>query len=126
MSLKLDWNKLKQVQKYLLEDKQMTKNTDIVFVVILKDGSATRSVTKFKNFLGFCWAISEKGGRNIYTLVVQDKEGRILYRHKRLTAGNEEVPSGGNYNIFSNWRTLTQKQKDCYIELLIAQIHSHE
>jgi len=126
MNIRLDWGKIRAVQQRLTELPTLTAETEIVFVMIMSDGKARKSIVKFKDFLNFLWSISENTRYNVLTLVVQDKEGRILYRHKTLTAGNEEVPVGGNSNVIKQWGTLTQDEKDTYTRLLVAQINGFE
>ena len=126
MSINVDWDKLKAVEKHLSEVATLRPETEIIFVMIMNDGSPKKSVVKFKDFLNFFWALSENSRYCIVTLVVQDKEGRILYRHKQVTAGNEEIPVGGNAGVFSQWTTLPPEEKETYIRLMIAQINGYE
>ncbi len=126
MSLKLDWDKLRAVHEQLTQHPGLTEETEIVFVMIVSDGTAKKSVIKFKDFLNFFWVISENPNYSILTVVVQDKEGRILYRHKRVTVGNEEIPVGGHSNVILQWGTLTPEEKDMYLTILVAQIQGYE
>jgi len=126
MNINVDWDKLKAIEKHLSENATLTPETEIIFVMIMNDGSPKKSIVKFKDFLNFFWALSENSQYSIVTLVVQDKEGRILYRHKQVTPGNEEIPVGGNAGVFRQWATLTPEEKDTYIRLLIAQFDGYE
>jgi hypothetical protein len=126
MSIKLDWDKLRAIHKNLSELPTLHDETEIIFVMIMADKSAKKSIVKFKDFLSFLWSLSENPDYQILTLVVQDKEGRILYRHKTLTAGNEEIPVGGSGSVITHWGSLTQTEKDTYVRLLIAQIEGYE
>ena len=126
MNINVDWDKLRKVERHLNETATLTEETEIVFVMIMSDGSPKKSVVKFKDFLNFFWALSDNANYNVITLVVQDKEGRILYRHKQLTTGNEEIPVGGNAGLFAQWATLTPQEKETYTRLCIAQIDGYE
>lgn len=126
MSIRLDWEKLKKIHSDLTNDKVLKKETDLVFIMVLHDGSVRKSIVKFKDFLNFFWDLADNPNIYISALVVQDKEGRTLYRHKLLTAGMEEIPNGGNINVVLNWVALTAPEKETYLKLLIAQIQSYE
>jgi hypothetical protein len=126
MAINVDWEKLRNVQKYLSENSDLTPETEITFIMILKSGSAKKSQIKFKDFLSLFWAISDNNDYVVANIVVQDKEGRILYRHREITKCNEEVPDGGNASIVTHWNTLTDDEKDTYLQILIAQINGYE
>jgi hypothetical protein len=126
MSIKLDWEKLCAVHKHLLELPTLTDETKIIIIMVMSDYKQKKSVVKFKDFLRFLWSLSEDPRLNVVTLVAQDEEGRILYRHKTMTAGGEEVPIGGNENVVVHWNALTQSEKDTYIRLIVSQINGHE
>jgi hypothetical protein len=125
MSMKVDWDKLRKVQEELSRLPSITDETEIVFVMIMADQSAKKAVVKFKDFLGFFWTISENAAYRVVTLVVQDKEGRILYRHRSLNAAGEEIPVGGNSQVLLQWNTLSREEKDTYLRLLEAQINGY-
>jgi len=126
MRIKLDWEKLCAVHKHLLELPTLTDETKIIIIMVMSDYKQKKSVVKFKGFLRFLWSLSEDPRLNVVTLVAQDEEGRILYRHKTMTAGGEEVPIGGNENVVVHWNALTQSEKDTYIRLIVSQINGHE
>lgn len=126
MSIKLDWDRLRTVHKNLTEWPTLTAETNIIFVMIMADQKARKSIVKFKDFMNFLWSLSENPDYQVLTLIVQDEDGRVLYRHKTLTAGNEEIPTGGNSNVIAHWGALTQPEKDTYIRLLVAQIQGHD
>jgi hypothetical protein len=126
MAINLDWEKLRGVQKYLLENSNLTPDTEITFIMILKSGSAKKSQIKFKDFLSLFWAISDNDDYVIANVVVQDQEGRILYRHRETTSGNEEIPDGGNAGVVTHWSTLTDAEKETHLNILIAQINGYE
>jgi hypothetical protein len=125
MSIKLDWDTLRKKEKELSESANLLADSDIVFIIILSNRTARKSVVKFKDFLNFFWTLSENDELDIATLVVQDTEGRVLYRHKTITAGEEEIPIGGT-NIIAQWSALTQNEKDIYMRLLESQIQGYE
>ena len=124
MSIKVDWEKLRMVQYHLTEN--VSDEDEILFTLLIRDGSTKRHVVKFKDFLNFFWSISENTNYNVYTVLVQDTEGRVLYRHKQLTNGNEEIPIGGNESVILHWGALTSKEKDMFVRLTVAQINGYE
>lgn len=126
MAINIDWDKLRGVQKYLTEHNGLRPETEVTFIIIFKSGHARKSQIKFKDFLSIFWAISDNNDYHVVTLVVQDKEGRILYRYRELTKGNEELPDGGNSGVILHWNTLTNNEKDTYLQMLIAQINAYE
>lgn len=126
MSMKMDWDKLRKIHKNLQETSTLEDETTIIFVMIMSDQKAKKAVIKFKDFLNFLWSLSENTEYKVLALVVQDEEGRILYRHKSLTAGNEEIPTGGNSNVISHWNALTDEEKDTYLRLIESQVQAHE
>ena len=126
MSMKLNWDKLCKVHKSLQERQTLNDETTIIFVMITADQRARKAVVKFKEFLNFIWGLSENIEYNVIALVVQDEEGRVLYHHKSLTAGNEEIPTGGNSNVISHWGALTPEEKETYIRLLESQFQAYE
>lgn len=126
MMININWENLRTVHEELIDSGNLKDDSDIVFTMILSDGKAKKSIVKFKDFMSVFWAISENKDFSVLTLVVQDKEGRILYRHKQLTQGNEEIPDGGNAGVVQNWNALTEDEKSTYMRMLIAQIEGYE
>lgn len=126
MMIKVDWEKLKQVHQNLIKQEELNDNTDIIFIMITKDGKAKKSIIKFKDFMSFFWLLSENKEFSILTLVIQDKTGRILYRHKQYNTSNEEIPDGGNGVIVQNWNNLTEQNKELFMRLMISQIEGYE
>jgi len=126
MSINVDWRKLRAIHKNLVKNNGLRDDAKVVFLMMLSDGKAKRAEVKFKDFLEFFWALSDNDELNVYTLVVQDKEGRILYRHKRLNASNEEIPDGGNAAVIQHWGALTSEEKETYLRLLVAQVNGYE
>lgn len=126
MSINVDWEKLRATYQDMVDHSGLTLEQEIIVLMILTDGKAKKSTIKLKDFMSFFWALSESQDLRIMTLVVQDKEGRILYRHKQRTSGDEEIPDGGHAGIIQNWGALTQQEKDTYLSILIAQIQGYE
>ena len=126
MSINVDWEKLRGVYQELVANSGLTDETDIVFIMVLTNGKAKKSIVKFKDFMAFFWAISESKELSVLTLVAQDKDGRILYRYKQRTNGDEEVPDGGHSSVIQNWSALTQTEKETYLIMLLAQIQGYE
>jgi hypothetical protein len=125
MSLNINWEKLLLVQKELVTSKGLEDETEVTFLMMLANGKAKKSVIKFKDFLRFFWAVSDNNEMRVTTLVVQDQEGRTLYRHTQLNAGHEEIPDGGNTVTIQRWAALTSEEKRIYMRLLIAQINGY-
>lgn len=126
MSMRVDWERLRKVQKNLSELPSLTDETNIVFIIITSDKKARRSLIKFKDFMNFLWAVSENKDYTVATLLVQDEEGRVLYRHKNLNAAFEEIPIGGNTGVVEHWNALSQSERDTYIRILESQIKGYE
>lgn len=126
MSLNLDWNRLRRVHKDLEEHGDLSAETDITFLFVLTNGQGKKSVVKFKDFMKFLWSVEENANFTVSTLVVQDKEGRVLYRHKQRTNGDEEIPDGGHTGVITHWSAYTPHEKDIYLRILIAQIQGYE
>lgn len=126
MSIRLNWKKLCAIHKDLSESSVLTDETKVIFIMVMSNKKSQKSVIKFKDFMNFMWALSENQNGQVINLVAKDEEGRILYRYKTLTAGNEEIPIGGNDNVVVHWSALNQHEKDTYIKLLEAQINGHE
>ena len=126
MSLNLDWDKLRIVHKDLEQRDGLSGETDIIFLLVLANGQGKKSVIKFKDFMKFLWSVEENKKLLVRTLVVQDKEGRVLYRHKQRTNGNEEIPDGGHASVIQHWGAYTDNEKDIYLRILMAQIQGYE
>lgn len=126
MSMKVNWKKLREAQKELAAIPTLADESEIIFVMILSNGAVKKHVVKFKDFLNFFWVLVDNPNYTVVTLVVQDKEGRILYRHRMLNNGGEEIPIGGNGDVVLNWNTLSENEKNTYIKLTEAQINGYE
>lgn len=123
--MNINWEELRSAHNNLV-DGGMEENAEITFLMMLSSGKAKKSTVKFKDFMPVFWALSENKDINIITLVVQDKDGKIIYRHKQRTKCGEQIPDGGNANVIQNWGALTAKEKDMYIRLLISQIQGND
>jgi len=124
MSIRIDWSKLKSVHERL---KSNTKdNEEITFIMVLRDHAIKKRVIEFKYFLDFFWKISEDSRQDVINLAVQNSKGHIIYRHKQITTGNEEVPIGGNANIILNWNNFMSDRKNTLVRMTIAQINGYE
>jgi hypothetical protein len=126
MSINVDWEKLRAIYQELIDNHGLVPESDITFTLVLTDGKAKKSIVKFKDFMSFFWAISESKELNIITLLAQDKEGRILYRYKQRTNGDEEIPDGGHAGVIQNWNAFTPEEKEIYLSILLAQIYGYE
>ena len=76
--------------------------------------------------LKFLWFIYDHPHLNIKGLVIKNTAGHVLFQHKPTQHSIEVVPSGGNPYIISQWPTMSQKQKDAYIAMIIAQINDDQ
>lgn len=126
MTMKVDWEKLRVAYQDIVNHGELTGENDIVFLMVLSNGKSKKAIVKLKELMQFMWSLSESKELNILTLIIQDKEGRILYRHKQRTSGEEEIPDGGHAAVIQHWETLTRAEKDTYIEMLVAQIQTYE
>ena len=126
MAIKINWQKLKEAHKYILERGDITDQTDLSFILIFHNGTAHKTIIKFNEFMNFFWKVSDNDHPRILALIVQDKEGRILYRHREFTNGNEEIPIGGHPDIILCWKNLSKQERESYLRLLISQIQAYE
>jgi hypothetical protein len=124
MAIKLNWDRVKQLNAELEAD-GWKKNDKLLFILIEKGGKPKKAVVQFKELYKFCWHLMDDESLKVLTFIVQDVEGRVLYRHRQVV-GNEEVPNGGNVDIISHWSALTDDEKQTYITLLVAQINAYE
>lgn len=126
MPIKFNWKRLKYIYAELEQSEAFKKDSKLVFVIIFNDETAKKTVIAFSDFLHLFWQLSEIKNKKILSVIVQDEEGKIIYKHKKLNAAKEEIPLGGNSGIISSWNSLTEKQKEVYIRLLESQIGSNE
>lgn len=124
MSIRIDWNKLKSAHERLKGN--INPNDEVTFIMVMRGHAVKKAIIKFKNFLDFFWKISEDPMQDVINLAVQNSEGHIIYRHRHITAGNEEIPIGGNSNIILNWNTFMSGRKDTLVRITVAQINGYE
>lgn len=124
MAIKLNWDRVKQLHAELESD-GWQKHDKVVFVLIEKGGKPKKAVVPYSELLKFFWHLIDNDALNVLTFVVQDTEGRVLYRHRQVV-GNEEIPNGGNIDVIAHWAALTADEKDTYITMLVAQIDAYE
>ena len=124
MVVRLNWRKISDLRKELSDF--FSEEDQFNIVLILKNGSAKKVSVKLSDLLKFCWAISDSKTYKILTFLIQDQQGRILYRHNQNNGGLEEIPNGGNPAIISHWSTLTGEEKDVYVRLMESQISCYE
>lgn len=124
MAFRLNWDNLTKLQEDLAKQ-GFEDDTAIIVVLVLNDGTPRKSPIRFKNFLRFMWSLSEAGDVPIKKLFIQDASGKVLYRQKQMNAAIEDLPEGeGGFHITA-WNELTQREKDLFVELTIAQINAH-
>jgi hypothetical protein len=124
MIMHVNWQKIKKLHADLIS--QGWKDEDpLLFIMILRNGSPKKSVVIFRELMSFFWSLTESKKFEIAAMVIQDKEGKILYRHQHLE-GNEEIPLGGNVNVIKNWKSFTDEQKEIYLRILISQINAYD
>jgi hypothetical protein len=122
MSIKFDWEKIKEIYTLLKERGDLT---EVVFVIIMDDKSVRKAVISLNEFMNALWKISEY--QSVNAIFIQDKEGRVLYRHKEINGGNEEIPpDNGHNNVIISWKNLSLEERDSHLRLLIAQIQAYE
>jgi hypothetical protein len=124
MAIRLNWDRVKQLHAELTTDG--FKNEDKLTATIIEKGGKPRKVAfQFKDMLAFFWSLIDNETFQVITFIVQDVDGKIIYRHKQMV-GNEEVPNGGNSNVISHWPALTEDERQMYMNILISQIASYE
>lgn len=126
MAIKLNWQKIYEVQSSLRDERSFNDDTPLVFVLVMKDDTQQKRTVKFKDFLKFFWFIYDSNRITVKSLVVQDKAGNVLYKHKHTSGGGEEIPQGGKPHLIENWSDLTDLQKETHLKILIAQIQNYE
>jgi len=124
MTNKLNWDRIKQLDADLKAD-GWEKDHKLLFIMIEKTGKAKKTIISFQDLHLFCWNLVDNDTLNVLTFVIQDMEGRVLYRHRQVVY-NEEVPIGGNGDIIMQWTTLTDEEKETFMEILVSQINAYE
>lgn len=124
MAIKLNWERVKQLHDELQSDGWKEQDS-ILFILIDKSGKPKKATIQFKELYKFLWHISDNNSLQVLTFIMQDVEGKVLYRHRRIVC-NEEVPNGGNVDVISHWTALTDDEKNTYITMLAAQIEAYE
>lgn len=124
MAIKINWDRVRQLRDELIADGW--KDSDkLLFMIVNKSGQPRKATVQFKELSRFCWDMSDDDSIQILTFIIQDVEGKVLYRHRQIV-GNEEVPNGGNTDIVAHWAALTDDEKATYIAMLVAQIDAYE
>lgn len=121
MAFRINWEGLTKLKADLTQ-RGFTQETPLIVIVSLQDGTHRKNPVRFKNFLQFMWSLSEIEHTSITRLAVQDPSGRVVYRQRRMTAANEELPEAKGGLHLENWQALTPHEKDLYVRLTIAQI----
>lgn len=124
MAIKINWKTLLEVKESLASTKNLTADTSVIFVLLLKDGTHQKKTVKFKDFLKFFWFMYDSTKFHVKGLVVTDLSGNILYRQQQAHVQNT-TPSGGSVHIFTRWKSLTEEQKDAFLNILLAQIYDY-
>lgn len=124
MAIKVNWKTLLEVKESLATTKNLTADTSVIFVLLLKDGTHQKKTIKFKDFLKFFWFMYDSTKFYVKGLVVTDLSGNILYRQQQAQA-QTNTPSGGSVHIFTRWKSLNEEQKDAYLDILLAQIYDY-
>jgi hypothetical protein len=124
MSLRLNWVQIKEIYNKLIAE-GADGNDELVCVVVGQNAGIKEVTIKVSDFLRFMWKISDMIHRKINSLIIKDSHGRIIYTHKNINKGNEEIPRGGNANVVSNWNALNPDEREVYLTLMIAQINGY-
>jgi hypothetical protein len=125
MGLKVNWKKINEIKEDLV-NKGFLDDTKLRVMILHYDGDYKKTNIQFKDFLQFMWSLSDSKELDIAGLVITDEEGSILYRHKRITECQEEVPNTGNPYVVKNWNKFSKEQKNTYLTILISQLQSYE
>ena len=125
MAIKLNWELLHKVHKEL-KDNGYKDNTKVIFTLFFINSTPRKVDVPFSEFLQVFWKLSDTDSSKITSLVVQNTDGAVLYRHKRLNKGNEEIPNGGNTDVILNWNGLKENEKSMYMNMLIASINAYD
>lgn len=123
MGLKFNWQRVTDTHSQLRRNGTKAE-TPLIFVLVLQDGTTKRQQVLFRDFMDFFWSLSENNKLPAQTLFVQDAAGKIVYRHNQMTKGNEEVPTGGNPQIITNWNSFSAEERETYLKLLWSQINA--
>lgn len=124
MAIKINWDRVRQLRDELTADGW--KDSDkLLFMIVYRNGQPRKATIQFKELSKFCWDMSDDDKVQILTFIIQDIEGKVLYRHRQIV-GNEEIPNGGNADIVAHWAALTEDEKATYIAMLVAQIDAYE
>jgi hypothetical protein len=124
MAIKLNWETVCKVNERLTNEMKIPADAPITFNLLLTDNKIVKRTIRFEHFLKFFWDISETNSVQVIGLVITDRQGHVLYRHKQVTAGSEEIPSVGNPSILEGWNELSDQAKQTYLEITIAQINA--
>lgn len=124
MAIKLNWERVKQLHADLESD-GWKEEDKLLIIIIAKDGKPKKAIITFKDLYRFCWDMSDNKIEDALTFLIQDAEGRVLYRHRQIV-GNEEIPIGGSSDVITHWAALTDEEKQIYITMLVAQIDAYE
>lgn len=124
MAIKLNWDRVKQLHADLESD-GWNAGDKLLFILMEKGGKAVKSVVCFKDLMRFCWDMSDNEDWHVLSFLIQDTDGKVLYRHRKIV-GNEEVPIGGNMDLIAHWSALTDDEKQTFITMLAAQIDAYE
>ena len=124
MAIKLNWERVKTLRAELESD-GWKNNDKMIFVIIEQGGKPKKAIVNFSEFYKFLWHLIDNDKLQILTFVIQNVEGKVLYRHRQVV-GNEEVPNGGNIDVIAHWAALTDDEKNTYITILVSQIDAYE
>ena len=125
MAIKLNWEKVQRVQREL-ENRGYTETTPLVFIIFLSDGSPRKVEIVFGDFMKVLWSLSDSQDLKVTSLLVQNQSGSVLYRHKKINNGNEEIPNGGNTEVITQWNSLTDEDRSMYTRMMIARIQAYD
>jgi len=121
MTLRFNWKRLTEINRRLVE---FDPKDELSFFIFLKDESIKNLMVHAQDFLPTLWKLGEQKKFKIVGLIVKDPTGQELFRYKKLTRGNEEIPEGGNGDVVLRWNTFSELEKDTYLKLLVSQINA--
>jgi len=125
MAIRLNWRRVQRAYKRI-KQRGYSNNAPVVFTLLTSDGVPRRTEILFKDFLRFFWTLSESKELKVISILVENKAGIVLYRHKRVNKGNEEIPNGGNIKVVAHWNALTPNEQSMYTKMMISQINAYD
>lgn len=124
MTIKINWERVKKLKEDMIA--AGFKDDDILNLIVAFDNENVRKMSVFhKDLMRFFWTISEAKRENLSAFIIQDKSGRIWYRHS-YNEDKEQIPVGGNPEVVLKWNSLDDITKQTHLKLLISKLSSYD